>query len=127
MRGLLAFVGALCLLGAVQRADSREAQDYKASEQNILQCVEAAEKARVQTGADITRHCVGRETRSCRESTDGDRAIREMLCASAEEVAWSAVMEKSYALLLEQPPGTMTSGSAHARSSIPLCPSLFPC
>jgi hypothetical protein len=103
MRGLLAFVGVLCLLGAAQRAYSREAQDFEASEQAILECVESAEKVRLQAGGDVTRQCIGRETRRCRESTDaGDRAIKEMFCASAEGVAWFAIMGKAYASLLER-------------------------
>ena len=101
MRSLMAIVCALCALGLGQQAASQgTAQDFKASEQRIVECLAAADK---QLSVDTRRQCIGQETRRCWETTaDEVRAVKAYFCVAAEEVAWSGILDKTYASLREQ-------------------------
>jgi uncharacterized protein YecT (DUF1311 family) len=96
----LVFLG---LLSAVQ-AHARDPREYNASETSIVRCVEAAEQALIQTGVDVRRQCIGRETQNCMSTTDDNTyaSNKRMYCAGAEAVAWHALMEKAYNQLLER-------------------------
>ncbi len=97
MRWLWVAVG----MFAAMPAGAREARDYKASEQSIVNCIEAAEKALLQTGVDITRQCIGIETRNCDQtSEDTYQSNKQMYCASAEAEVWSRLMEAALATLI---------------------------
>lgn len=97
MRWLWVAAGVLLALPAT----AREAQDYKASEKSIVSCIEAAEASLSQTGTDITRQCIGIETRNCMSSTeDTYQAHKRMFCASAEAEVWFKLMQDAFAALI---------------------------
>lgn len=82
-------------------ASAREARDYKASERSIVNCIESAEKVLLETGVDITRQCIGIESRNCDQATeDTYRSNKLMFCASAEAEVWSRLMEAAFATLV---------------------------
>jgi uncharacterized protein YecT (DUF1311 family) len=96
----------MLLLGLffVSQAEAQDARDYKASGERILKCVEAAEKALLETGVDIRRQCIGIETLNCDRTTEDNtyQSNKRMYCAGAEAEAWAAIMEKAYSQLLER-------------------------
>lgn len=97
MRWLWVIVGVLF----VASANAREARDYKASERMIANCIEAAEKALLETGIDITRQCIGIETRNCDRTTeDTYQSNKRMYCASAESEVWYRLMQNALAALV---------------------------
>ena len=80
MRWLWVIIGVLF----AAPANAREARDYKASARLVVNCIEAAEKALVETGVDITRQRIGIETRNCDRTTeDTYQSNKRMYCASA--------------------------------------------
>jgi uncharacterized protein YecT (DUF1311 family) len=104
MRSLLTVVGVLCLAGTASEANAqRSAADFRASEQLILECIASAEKEQLRTGTEVTRRCIGQETRRCVDTTDLEfRAHQAMYCASAEGQAWAAILDREYVSLRRQ-------------------------
>lgn len=97
MRWLWVVVGVLFAVPA----SAREARDYKANEKSVVSCVEAAEKALLQTGVDIARQCIGLEMRSCLSSTeDTYQPHKRMFCASAEAEVWLKLMQDAFSALI---------------------------
>lgn len=98
MQSLMAIVCALCAFGLDQQAAGQGAvQDFKASEQRNLECLAAADKL---LSVDARRQCIGRETQRCWETTEDDfRALKTYFCVSAEAMAWSDILDKTYASL----------------------------
>lgn len=97
MRWLWVVIGVLLAVPA----NTREARDYKASEKSVVNCIESAEKALLQTGMDITRQCIGIETRNCDSSTeDTYQSNKRMYCASAEAEVWFKLMQEAFAALV---------------------------
>ncbi|MEK7687717.1 MAG: lysozyme inhibitor LprI family protein [Pseudomonadota bacterium] len=97
MRWLWAILGVLFAMPI----NAREARDYKASEKLIVNCIEAAEKALLETGVDGTRQCIGIETRNCDRTTeDTYQSNKRMYCASAEAEVWFGLMQNAFAALI---------------------------
>lgn len=97
MRWLWVTAGVLLALPA----NARETRDYKASEKSILSCIEAAEASLLQTGTDITRQCIGIETRNCMSNAeDTYQPHKRMFCASAEAEIWTKLMQEAFAALI---------------------------
>jgi len=96
----------LLLAGSLiaSEVEARDARDYKANGERILKCVEAAEKALLETGVDIRRQCIGIETQNCDRTTDDNtyQSNKRMYCAGAEVEVWTALMEKAYSQLLDR-------------------------
>ena len=102
MRSLMVVVGALCAFGLGQHAAGQEAKDFRASEGRIFECLTAADKQR-RPDVDTRRLCIGQETQRCWDSAEGDlRALKEFFCVSAEVVAWSAILDRTYASLRQR-------------------------
>ena len=98
MRGLLVLVGTLCVWASTSAAQPGKAQDFKADEKRILECLQAAQIVRTEP-----RVCIGRETNLCESTTARDFSyFKAMYCAAAEAEAWKHLMEKAYSSLVDR-------------------------
>jgi hypothetical protein len=106
MRSLMAIVCALCTFGLSQQAACQgAARDFKASDQRILECLASVTR---EMKGDTRRQCIGQETRRCLETTENaaSHVVKMLSCVSAEEMAWSGILDKTYASIRERIAGT---------------------
>lgn len=96
----------LCVLAGMllaMAAHAREARDYEADEKSMVNCIEEAERTLQQTGVDIRRQCIGRETQNCDGTTeDTYQSNKRMYCASAEAEVWFKLMKDAFAALVSR-------------------------